>query len=455
MANFFSSRVSALAPEQEFTRPSAFSKERGAEDFTEKSGETDGQSPFGRKVLLTALAVLLIGLVVMVSGIRVPRVFNYDEFYYVPAANGVLAGALNMDPGEPPLGKILMAIGIKLAGNNPFGWRLSGAVCGAFTLVAVFLWTQLLFGEYKVSVLAAAFTLMNNFLFVMSRVAMMDIFLVFFLFWAILAFTAAFQLPVSTAKRRLILPCSGVLLGWSGACKWNAIDTLLVFLTVGITLPLLAKLWRFPQDSPLARFTETLRRIGLPSFLISLVVLPALSYYFVYWLLYRIVGQPFGFRSFLSLNYALWRFHRTDGVAYGLFRHWYQWPFSLSPVRALSYLVGNPVVMWLGLAGVLFCLWRFAKHFGASEGLVAGLYLANFLQWAVTPARGAYYYYYFPAAMCLGVALAVTLHRLPQKIFGIRISLLVVTAAALVFVWCLPRMAHLDAPWDCALGCWT
>jgi hypothetical protein len=57
--------------------------------------------------------------------------------------------------------------------------------------------------------------------------------------------------------------------------------------------------------------------------------------------------------------------------------------------------------------------------------------------------------------MILGVAIAVAARSLPPRVFGLRISLLLLVAAIAIFVWCYPRMAHLDTPWDCALGCWS
>jgi dolichyl-phosphate-mannose-protein mannosyltransferase len=122
----------------------------------------------------------------------------------------------------------------------------------------------------------------------------------------------------------------------------------------------------------------------------------------------------------------------------------------------LSYLLGNPVVMWPGLAALLFCLRHFWKSLAVAEGLVVLLYIANLLQWAVTPAKGTFYYYYYPAALFLGVAVA--LRTLPRSIFGVRVSLVVLVvlvAAAAVFLRCYPRMAHLESPWECALGCWN
>jgi hypothetical protein len=83
------------------------------------------------------------------------------------------------------------------------------------------------------------------------------------------------------------------------------------------------------------------------------------------------------------------------------------------------------------------------------------LYAANFLQWAVTPQNGILYYYYYPAAMILCVAFAVAFRNMPERIGGVRLKLLLLLSAGAIFVWCLPRMAHLSAPWDCALGCWS
>lgn len=62
---------------------------------------------------------------------------------------------------------------------------------------------------------------------------------------------------------------------------------------------------------------------------------------------------------------------------------------------------------------------------------------------------------FYPAASFLGVAIALALGSLPRSIFGVRVSLVVLVVAASVFLWCYPRMAHLESPWDCALGCWT
>ncbi len=54
--------------------------------------------------------------------------------------------------------------------------------------------------------------------------------------------------------------------------------------------------------------------------------------------------------------------------------------------------------------------------------------------------------YYYPSVMILGVAIALAVGTIPRTIFGVRVSVIVLLAAAVVFLWCYPRM-------DCALGC--
>jgi hypothetical protein len=114
--------------------------------------------------------------------------------------------------------------------------------------------------------------------------------------------------------------------------------------------------------------------------------------------------------------------------------------------------VGNPVVTWGGLAALAYCAWRFCRRAALPEGLVILLFSLNLLQWVVTPQKGLYYYYYYPCVMILGLAIAVAL-RTWKEFFGIRPGIAVVLAAAIVFARCYAQMAHLDAPWDCLLGC--
>ncbi len=344
---------------------------------------------------------------------------------------------------------------MKAAGDTPFGWRVGAAVSGALTLVAVYFWALLLLRDSRIAVFAGVLTFFNNFVFVMSRVGMMDAFLVVFLMWSLVAYTAAIVLDLSAGSRRFLFGCSGVLIGLAGACKWNAIDTLAVLVLVSFALLWVAR--RSPADSipSLSRQAQNMQQIGLPTLLLGLVIAPIISYSLSYWPFCRILHRPFNLTELISIHRYMWDLSTHWVTNRFLTSAWYTWPLTTSPERPLSYLLGNPVVTWGGIAALVFCLWRFWKDMALPEGMVLLLYSANYFQWAVTPEKGLMYYYYYPAVMILGVAMAVALRSLPRSIFGVRVSLIVLIAAAVVFVWCYPRMTHLDPPWDCALGCWV
>ena len=403
-----------------------------------------------------ALAVIfgLAALPLLLFGIEKPAWMFYDEGYFVAGAKVFIQGAQAPAQEKPPLGKLLLSLGIRAAGDNPLGWRIAAAVCGALALVAIFLWTYLLLHDTRLASLAAGLTVFNNFWFVMSRIGMMDAFLMLFLTWSLVAFTASLVLKVSNSVRRLLFCACGVLVGLAGACKWNAIDTLAVFFLVTFAL-----LWTAYR--PLARVSPSLsvcasniREIGIPVVLLALMVAPIASYSLAYWPLCKAIHVPFSVREFIAIHKSIWHFNSTTISTPSIITPWYDWPFNLNPQRGLSYLVGNPVVAWGGLAAMLVCLRRFWKAVTFQEGLVFLLFAANYLQWAVTPEKGIFYYYYYPSVVILGVTIAVALRSLPDRVFGVSISLLLLLAAGTYFLRCYPQMMHSEAPWDCAFGCW-
>jgi dolichyl-phosphate-mannose-protein mannosyltransferase len=412
-----------------------------------------------RRQLTTASLFVLAALAILLPGLGRPKAMFFDEAYFVPEARAFIQGVPNPRPdapplAKPPLGKLIMAIGMETAGDNSLGWRIAGAVCGALTVGAVYLWAFLLLQDANLAFLAAGLALFNNFLFVMSRIATVDVFLMFFLMWSLVAFSAALVLPMKPGTRRLLICLAGVLVGLAGACKWNAIDTLAVYVLVAGALLLVARSGLAGKAPSLLAFAQNVSQAGIPFLLLGLLVLPIASYCFVFWPLCRLIHIPFSLHELAAINIFMWHFNRTTDINPFLISPWWSWPLNLNPQRSLSYLVGNPVVAWTGLLALAFCLRRCWKSMALPEALVLLLFAANLLQWAVTPQRGLYYYYYYPCVMILGVAIAVALRSLPARVFGMRISLLIVMAAAVFFVRCYPQMAHLDTPWDCLFGCW-
>jgi dolichyl-phosphate-mannose-protein mannosyltransferase len=406
-----------------------------------------------------ATLLALAALAILLPGLGRPKAMFFDEGYFVPEARALLQGVPNPEPhapplAKPPLGKLILAIGMKAAGDNSFGWRIAGGICGALTVSAVYLWALLLLQDTSLAFLAAGLALFNNFLFVMSRIATVDVFLMFFLMWSLVAFTAALVLEVGPNTRRFFMCLAGVLVGLGGACKWNAIDTLAVYLLLTSALLLVSRSRRLSTLPSLLNSSSSVAQVGIPFLVLALIVAPVAAYSLVFWPLCRLMHIPFSLHELAAINLFMWHFNRTTVTNPFLISKWYTWPLNLNPQRSLSYLVGNPFVAWTGLLALALCLRRFWKSISLPEAMVLLLFAANFLQWAVTPQSGLYYYYYYPSVMILGVTIAVALRSLPPRVLGMRISLLLLMASAVFFVRCYPQMAHLGPPWDCLFGCW-
>ncbi len=163
--------------------------------------------------------------------LNLPKGYIFDEVYYAKNAASLITDGVELNEQgaaefvvHPPLGKWLIGIGIKLFGNNEFGWRVIAAIVGSASVLLIYLIVQRLFNSLFLSNIAAALFALDGLHLVMSRVALLDIFLMFFImltFYLIL---------------RDNLWLSGVVIGFASATKWSAVFVIpfLILLTVNI-----------------------------------------------------------------------------------------------------------------------------------------------------------------------------------------------------------------------------
>ena len=105
------------------------------------------------------------------------------------------------------------------AGSNAFAWRLAGILFGAILVGLIYLLAATLFGRRRIAILAAGFVAIDGMSFVMSRIAMNDIFVTVFI---IAAYTLFWQVWSGRWARSAwwVMPLVGVLIGLAAATKW-------------------------------------------------------------------------------------------------------------------------------------------------------------------------------------------------------------------------------------------
>jgi dolichyl-phosphate-mannose--protein O-mannosyl transferase len=185
----------------------------------------------------------------------------FDEVYYACDAHNLVtygvehasqSGAAFCTPTaepafvvHPPLGKWLIGLGEKAFGFDSFGWRFAAALVGTLTVLLVVRIGRRMTGSTLLGGLAGLLLALDGLHFVQSRVAMLDVFLCF---WVVATFGA---LVVDRDELRSRLagaadPARAVL-GWrpwrllAGACagaalatKWSALFPLAVLIGLAV-----------------------------------------------------------------------------------------------------------------------------------------------------------------------------------------------------------------------------
>ncbi|MDD5095731.1 MAG: phospholipid carrier-dependent glycosyltransferase [Dehalococcoidia bacterium] len=154
------------------------------------------------------LALLVMGLHFIV--INNPHDMVLDEQHYVPEANRILDGEDLQRLEHPPLGKLLIAAGIEIFGDNALGWRFFPVMFGTASIILFYLVCQKLTRRRYVPLLATFLFAFENSSFVQSGVAMLDVFIVTFMLAAFLLYLRGWYIS------------SGVALALSALVKFSA-----------------------------------------------------------------------------------------------------------------------------------------------------------------------------------------------------------------------------------------
>lgn len=374
-----------------------------------------------------------------------PRII-FDETYFAVFAQNYLVGKEFFD-AEPPLGKFLIAGGEWLFGNDSFGWRSAPAVFGAAVIPLMYLLAKRLFGGTVVPFFAGALALLDGFLLVESRTAVLDGFVVTFNLATYLLFIQSLQAASRTAAFRW-LAATGVAFGMGLALKWITLAFIAPAAVLLLVLALRDRRWikrlfglatggrqgrgagQRLLDAIGAR-KENLFSAG--HYLAWLGVAPVLVYFGLF-----AIHVPFDStgESAWAIHKQIFNYHNNLEATHPYGSEWYTWPAMIRPVAYYFEAVrgqwqgivamGNPVIWWSGLAAVGFAAWRFVRPGGSTRGaraprrrkrernLVLGFLLlaiaAHYGPWALID-RVLFIYHYAGALPFVILLLAYALGR--------------------------------------------
>ena len=157
----------------------------------------------------------------------------FDEIYHPRTALEHLNNVYPYEVSHPPLGKLIISVGIMLFGMVPFGWRFMGALFGVLMVPVLYIFLKNLFGKTSVALCGTALFTFDFMHLVQTRIATIDTYGVFFILVSYYFMYRWMAVPAGKKLRHYILPLflSGLFWGIGCASKWTV-----VYAGVGLAL---------------------------------------------------------------------------------------------------------------------------------------------------------------------------------------------------------------------------
>ena len=354
----------------------------------------------------------------------------FDEIYHARTAYEHVRGVYPYEISHPPLGKLILSLGIQLFGMTPFGWRFMGTLFGVLMLPVLYAFLKNLFGRTLVAFCGTALFAFDFMHLTQTRIATIDTYAVFFILTMYYFLYRYLTLPAGTPFRKGApwLFLSGLFWGIGAASKWTVI-----YGGVGLAILYFLGLWFKLRDWPNPEEAENPVLLGpwlvqtLAFSVLCFVVIPVCIYTLSYWPYAAAKGDT----SLGNLIAEMWKnqqymlnYHKGVMDEHPYSSRWYQWIVDARPI--LYYMedgagyhtrfaaFSNPVVCWGGLLALITTMVQMVtRRSGKALFLVIG-YFSQLAPWFAI-GRTTFAYHYFPSILFLCVALAYVFNDMLEQ----------------------------------------
>lgn len=386
-----------------------------------------------RAITSAMIAVLVLGGVVLrVHGFGAPAHPTFDEELFTRNAHNYLVGAPDLND-HPPLGKLVIAVGLLLFDYDSVGWRFTSVCFGVQTIAIAFLLARELFEDSRSGWFAAALLASDGFFVAHSRAGLLDGTLTCLVLWSVLL--------AVTARGAIGVLASAVMVGLAMSVKWSGAFAV------------------FPAAAAVLLLGRTRKR-NVAWFVVVPIVHVAI------WMLgLWMTGQSNDPVSLWKVMTGLFRHHLEMGRGTNpLASSWYTWLAIYHPIvvklsvhgvtsryaseggNPLPWFGGVALAIGMPLLALLSTFWSKARSLldrvaprARSAMLISALgWFALLSPWMVARGKYTFMYHYLPshgfALIALGGFLATLERRLPRVTLAFTAATLCV-AAYLAPVW--------------------
>ncbi len=363
----------------------------------------------------------------------------FDEILYAGTAYEFLHGLKATEWTHPPLGKIIIAVGMQLFGTTPFGWRIAGTLFGIAMLPVLYLFAKRMVKETWISAVTTILFAFDFMHFTQTRIATIDVFVTFFIlcmYYFMYCYLQTGFYDSRLPKALLPLGLCGISMGLAIACKWTGF-----YAGAGLAVLFFRHLYlryreyRFAKTEPAGRSEGLLHQEIVDKFiprmlktlcfcLIFFVVIPCCIYLVSYLPFHD--GEHTGLvTTMLDNQKDMFSYHTTWEGEHNYSSRWYEWPTMVRPMLYDSMQIsdtigegitafGNPLVWWAGIPAAFLLFWWAYRRKDKTAGFLLVAYLAQYLPWLPVQ-RITYIYHYFPSVPFVVLMLGYLIYRFSIK----------------------------------------
>lgn len=345
---------------------------------------------------------------------------------------------------HPPAGKWIIGLSQMLFGANPWGWRMLVALLGVATVLLVTLIVWRMTRSPWVGSLAGLFLAIDGVAIVMSRTALLDGILAFF----VVAAVGCLVLDRDWTRRRVQVYswmwwrpwryAAGVALGLACATKWSGAYFVVAVAGLAFVWDLTARRRAgsaHPWRVSIARDLPTIV-VGIGLVAVAVYVLSWSGWIFTdggydrQWAAQNPASGVLGLvpdwlRSLAHYHAQALSFHTGLTSEHSYQSNPWSWPVLARPV-VFSYdgaaagcaggscvtevvALGNPLLWWGAVAALLHQAWRWATRWDWRSATIVVGFLAGWLPWLLFQERTVFNFYAIVLAPFMMMAIALSI----------------------------------------------
>ncbi len=337
----------------------------------------------------------------------------FDEIYHPRTAYEHANWLPVYENTHPPLGKLIIAIGIQIFGMNPFGWRFMGTLMGVMLVPLMYFFGLKIFKKRLYAFASGALMMFDCMRLTQTRLATIDTYSVVFvvlMYYFIYDYYTTKSYDLKFVQSLKPLAFCGLSFGVGIASKWTS-------MYAGAGLAFLFFLAKYMEYRDIEERRHSWSNKGKSWFVANFiptciacvlffVIIPATIYTLSY-IPYK-AGDPDS--SLLSIMWDnqlyMYKYHSGLNSAHDFSSPWWQWPLVMRPmwyyagdrtaegIYSTISAMGNPAIWWLSIPAVIMSLFIAWKKYDKKMIVIFVAFAMQLCPWMLVT-RCTFIYHFF------------------------------------------------------------